>query len=140
MFMQTIDSSAAIQYNIELRASCALDGGPSTTIQAQRLHELRRSNRSWKSLKWEENVREIPIRNYAALYELSSGFFLQDVYQGLPIGPGDQFSMLTWIMLPSHGETEQQEWKKCTFDFRVADFCLDVDRDLLVVVERVDTA
>ncbi|TDL15988.1 hypothetical protein BD410DRAFT_832321 [Rickenella mellea] len=158
LLRKLVDSSVSIQYTIELLASGALDGPlplPSTSnttfSKAHRLSTLRSLNTAWKHLHHPPNSFSIPNVNWPTAYELSRGLFIQDVNENWWVAwQGRPHSTLSWLDLPSslHGvvraveadgsnaEGEEPRWMTHDFDFRVDGFCLDVERDLIVLVER----
>ncbi|TDL15987.1 hypothetical protein BD410DRAFT_795855 [Rickenella mellea] len=156
---KVVDSSVSIQYAIELLASGVLnnriapsDASVAAQSKSKRLANLRRLNTAWKYLRLPTEGINIPTQNWSTTYELSGGLFIQDVNEDLLAGQevGSQ-STLSWVELPSMshrvvevgegegGRGEEPRWTTREFEFRVADLCLDVERDLIVLVERRDT-
>ncbi len=150
MFRTVIDSNSSIQYQLELQSSLLVENNlhssdvaePSSSHNHSRaglLSSLRRFNWSWKNMSWNKRYQRVPIENRAAVYELSGGFFVQDLNPdwGTPL----QASRLSWMKLPSSfddnasGTYEMQRTTKA-FEFRVADLCMNAERDLLIVIEK----
>lgn len=105
-----------------------------------KLRGLRRSHAAWTNLHWSHRAPQIPIHNYAAVYELSGGYFFEDMNSDFHGSSRTVPSTLSWLRLPSHHDPSPGEWRTANFDFKVADLCLDVERDLIAVVERTDIA
>lgn len=107
--------------------------------RADILSHIRRLNWSWKNLSWLQRHHHIPIDNYAAVYELSGGYFIQDLNADfMAFDRTCQLSVLRLPYLNGGRELRRPKRTKLKFDFRVVDLCMDPERDLLVVIERRD--
>lgn len=136
-----MDSSIALQYAIELGVAEKIDDPSCLLTKNSKLDELRSRQAAWARLRWTYRSPPISVRNYAAVYELSGGRFFQDINKNVAVSGEMGPSTLAWLRLPSRTNPDVEEcaWSQCAYDFKVADVCLDVDRDLIVVVERLDS-
>ena len=132
-----IDTTPAILYRVELSISSTADAQNSPFSKSKKYELLRRRNETWLTLQHCRRIDNISVNNYAAVYELASGYFFQDVNRDVDDSNMQMPSRVTWFELPSRTRNggRRGEW---TFSFKVADLCLDVDRGLVIFVERSD--
>ncbi|KAH8103174.1 hypothetical protein DFH11DRAFT_1735027 [Phellopilus nigrolimitatus] len=105
-----VDSSVALQYNVELGAALKVDNETCPDTRSRKLVEIRRANSAWANFSWAHRVPPIDVRNYAAVYELSGGCFFQDINQDFT-GAGKSLpSTLSWIKLPSGRDLQSHDF------------------------------
>jgi hypothetical protein len=83
------------------------------------------------------------------VYELAGGHFFQDVNRNHNEAQTKAVSCIRWMELPGRisgsedgvfdAESEDVRKGEWALDFKVSDLCLDVERDLIIFVERVDS-
>ncbi|KLO12172.1 hypothetical protein SCHPADRAFT_929415 [Schizopora paradoxa] len=134
-----IDKSVAVQYALELGASGKLDNLLCAKSNADKLAELREVNRRWAQFRWKHRVGPIPVRSFASVYEFTGGCFFQDLNESYASFRTSSTSSISWLPFPRPNSIGVHEWGHNYFGFRPADICVDVNRDLLVVIERKDS-
>lgn len=104
---------------------------------SKKMSFLRHRNNAWLSLQRCRRVDDISVNNYAAVYEFAGGWFFQDLNHDIDDSAAIRPSRVTWTKLPTR-TSEGRETMERSLDFKVADLCVDVERDLVIFVERSD--
>ncbi|KIK36486.1 hypothetical protein CY34DRAFT_811252 [Suillus luteus UH-Slu-Lm8-n1] len=129
---RVIDSSAELQYHIELALDCMLDGPQSTASVAERLEQLRNLRRAWILFEWKKEVR-IPMPGFCQAYELVGGVFAKT---SSSVGDHNQFSPRKFISswLPSSSDPGHT-LVRADIGVSTRDFAIDPSQDLIALVQ-----
>ncbi|KAG2144403.1 uncharacterized protein EDB93DRAFT_1207852 [Suillus bovinus] len=130
-----IDSSAELQYRIELALDCMVDGPQSTVTISERLEQLRTLRRAWTLFEWKKEVR-VPMPGSCHAYELVGGIFAKTSPSG---GPANQFGSQKFISswLPSSSGPGHTLVRK-DIGISTRDFAIDPSQDLIALVQSDD--
>jgi hypothetical protein len=130
-----IDSSAELQYHIELALDCMLDGPQSTVTIAERLEQLRALRRAWTLFEWKKEVR-VPMHGFCHAYELVGGVFAKTSSQaGIHNQSGPRKFISSW--LPSSSDPGHTLVRK-DIGISTRDFAIDPSQDLIALVQSDD--
>lgn len=129
---RVIDSSAELQYHIELALDCMLDGPQSTASVAERLEQLRNLRRAWILFEWKKEVR-VPMPGFCQAYELVGGVFAKT---SSSVGDHNQFSPRKFISswLPSSSDPGHT-LVRADIGVSTRDFAIDPSQDLIALVQ-----
>ncbi|KAI5120331.1 hypothetical protein M0805_000391 [Coniferiporia weirii] len=128
-----VDSSFVLQYNIDLGASCVRENHFHPYTQLEKLAELRRSNIAWANLHWSQSFAPDGL-DFGGIYDFSRKHFsyIMDLNE-----EDSHIGVIACLPLsPEHGIAASEKVVVC--DFRISDFSVDVERDLVLAVEKVD--
>ncbi|KAG1792330.1 uncharacterized protein HD556DRAFT_1528034 [Suillus plorans] len=131
-----IDSSAELQYHIELALDCMLDGPPSTVTVSERLEQLRTLRRAWTLFEWKKEVR-VPMPGFCHAYELVGGVFAK-TFSSASIDhnqSGSRRFISSW--LPSSSAPGHMLVRN-DIGISTRDFAIDPSQDLIAFVQSDD--
>lgn len=133
---RVIDSSAELQYHIELALDCMLDGPPSTVTISERLEQLRTLRRAWTLFEWKKEVR-VPMPGFCHAYELVGGVFAKTFSSGSidHNQSGSRRFISCWLpssSAPGHTLVRND------IGISTRDFAIDPSQDLIAFVQSDD--
>lgn len=129
---RVIDSSAELQYYIELALDCMLDGSQTTVTVAERLEQLRTLRRAWSLLEWKKEVR-VPMHGFCHAYELVGGVFAKTSSSGGFLSQSSPRKFISsW--LPSSSDSGHTLVRK-DIGISTRDFAIDPSQDLIALVQ-----
>ncbi|KAJ6455278.1 hypothetical protein C8R47DRAFT_1060832 [Mycena vitilis] len=121
-----VQSSAEVQYTIELWADGMVRGNPGVSTHAETLEALNNKRRAWKNLEWtSKTVIEIESLTSCRAYELAGGVFAQQQH-------GRDFLAISLSRV-----ADEPENARVTHDIGIdpndfQDFAIDPTQDLMV--------
>ncbi|KAJ6541984.1 hypothetical protein DFH09DRAFT_48254 [Mycena vulgaris] len=124
LWKETIDSSAELQYRLELWADGMVVGDSGNSPAVEKLEVLYERRRAWLTLHW-TSTTTIPIESSSRAYELVDGIFAQQ-----NIGPGS----FTTVSLPSTRDRIPRATSNCDLGMQPRDFVIDPTQDLVAFV------
>ncbi|KAG1769125.1 hypothetical protein EV702DRAFT_1140109 [Suillus placidus] len=132
---RVIDSSAELQYHIELALDCMLDGPQSTLTVAERLEHLRTLRRAWTLFEWKKEVR-VPMPGFCQAYEFVGGVFAKTSSSGgIHNQSGSRKFISSWLPSSSDpGHTLVRD----DIGISTRDFAIDPSQDLIALVKSDD--
>ncbi|TFK55467.1 hypothetical protein OE88DRAFT_622844 [Heliocybe sulcata] len=122
---ELIESTAELQYQIELSVAGMEDGLSKNLSIVSRLERLRAHQKAWTALKWAEEIW-VPIA-LSGTWELYGGVWAARAWDTRG---------LAFMQEPSiFREIPMKQWVIEDLGFAIRDFSLDISQDLLVLVE-----
>ena len=135
-----------LQYRIAL-GWAGLEDGNGSESTADRVESVLAQQDRWRRMKWLKKTSVLVDFNTTYVYELSGGTFVLghggDDAMGIPAGPGapPATQSLNIMQLPLAVDVQQGrrfDWRRTELGSRVADFGMDVEQDLLILIEPAE--
>ncbi|KAJ6541986.1 hypothetical protein DFH09DRAFT_1368224 [Mycena vulgaris] len=124
LWKENIDSSAGLQYTIELWADGMVVGDSGNSPARKKLEALYERRRAWLALNWSW-ITIIPIEPSSSAYDLVNGVFAQYI-----------IGSFTTVSLPSARDPAAKTTFKGDLGMTPRDFVIDPTQDLIAFVSE----